>query len=651
MKKVKLTAVLFFAAWPVSALALSPMEYFNSLVAGATTTGYQDGAFDLAEFNQPSALALDASGDRLFVADSGNNRIRVIFLNDQNRVETFAGSGKALCVDGSLLEASFNQPTQLVSLPENRLAVYENGDGRLRIIDLKTKRVSTIAKAKFGMVSSMAYWPKDNSLYLSDPVDNAVYRFDLKTEVDSVVLKQNKQVMSPGALYADTQSLYLADLVSPEIYQVEPGKTPAEVKLELAGKGKQVVALTKSDGVVYALQLGDENLVRVTPNYSPVSLASPWGFTLENNRGYFPLLEFHRTELVGFVSSLEARKFYICHQEGNSVLSVKDYQFDTYATARSANSDLSDYNYPAAKPKKTFRILIYGDSRVVTAPQMFPSTVKKEFIPESNFEGLKANILSKQLEFNLNAQAALKGVDEHFEVLTEGKPGTHAPMSVYYDVPAIAKKYDVDLVILLFAASDQTGFEDYYEKKIGPEGVPEQAYDTEYLLKPWKERVPAGAPQRFLDECLKEKHVTVVSDKTLSFASFFAMIHTGDAEILNNLREMMGLPIRLLLQKLNAIKNSNGKSPRFCFCLVPTSGAQFIEDNEIFWKQVCSDNQTSMLDLTREFHVLETGFFPVYQDCCSRHFSAYGNALIAYLLTNALPEHNWIPFKAGAPSQ
>jgi len=505
-----------------------------------------------------------------------------------------------------------------------------------------------VGKGGYGLVWSMVYELKNNSLYLSAPIDGVVHQLDLKTQEDSLVLSQNVKIPNPGALYADADHLYAADLKLPEIYQVEKTeKTP--VQLSLLGKGKEVIALTKSEGVFYALQLGDESLVRITPNYAPVSLASNWGFTLENNRGYFPLLQFQRTEMAGFIASPEARKFYICQQQGNSIISVKDYQFDAFATARSVNQDLlTDYNYPAAKPKKTFRILVYGDSRIVTSPQMFQSSVKKETIPESNLEGMRFNTLSKQLEFNLNAQAALKGVDEHFEVLTEGKPGAHAPMSVYYDVPSVAKKYDVDLVLFVFAASDQVGFEDYYEKKLGPDGVPDQGVDTEYILKPWKERVPAGAPKRFLDECLKEKHATAASKTSLSFASFFVMIHTGDPEILNNLHEMMNLPIKLLIRKLNAIKNSNGNSPQFCFCLVPTPGALFIKDNQDFWKQICLDNQTPILDLTNEFHALETGFFPVYQDCCSRHFSAYGNALIAYLLSNALPDRNWIPFKPTA---
>ncbi|HTA76974.1 MAG TPA: hypothetical protein VK791_07450, partial [bacterium] len=157
MKKIKFAAILLLAFLPLPALALTPMEYFNSLVAGATTTGYEDGSFYEAEFDQPTALALDASGDRLFVADSNNNRIRVVFLNEQNRVETFAGNGKALCADGPLMEASFNHPSQLAILPDDRLAVCENGDSRVRMIDLKTKTVSTVGKGGYGLVWSMVY--------------------------------------------------------------------------------------------------------------------------------------------------------------------------------------------------------------------------------------------------------------------------------------------------------------------------------------------------------------------------------------------------------------------------------------------------------------------------------------------------------------
>src|SRR5690606_23455733 len=52
--------------------------------------GFQDGELAKAQFNEPFGLALDSKGN-LYVADSGNHRIRYIDL-EQGTVTTVAGS-------------------------------------------------------------------------------------------------------------------------------------------------------------------------------------------------------------------------------------------------------------------------------------------------------------------------------------------------------------------------------------------------------------------------------------------------------------------------------------------------------------------------------------------------------------------------------
>src|SRR5271154_1068223 len=101
MKCLKITIALLVLgpAWPVG--AVTPMEYYNSLVAGNDDAGYRDGAFDDARFNRPCGLAFDETGSRLFVADQNNNRIRVVYLDEDNRVETAAGKGAASDLDGN----------------------------------------------------------------------------------------------------------------------------------------------------------------------------------------------------------------------------------------------------------------------------------------------------------------------------------------------------------------------------------------------------------------------------------------------------------------------------------------------------------------------------------------------------------------------
>jgi hypothetical protein len=82
-----LSSVLFLAA-----ARLTAMPSVNT-VSGGPSAGYLDGDTSaLALFNTPVALALDPTGNLLFVADQGNNAIRQLDLAGNNTI-TFATNG------------------------------------------------------------------------------------------------------------------------------------------------------------------------------------------------------------------------------------------------------------------------------------------------------------------------------------------------------------------------------------------------------------------------------------------------------------------------------------------------------------------------------------------------------------------------------
>src|SRR5437879_4586924 len=81
--------------------AVRPMSADMATVAGDEGgSGFLDGSFDSALFKRPLGLAVSGDGSRLFVADSGNNRIRIIHLDRNNEVTTLAGQDKAGKLDG-----------------------------------------------------------------------------------------------------------------------------------------------------------------------------------------------------------------------------------------------------------------------------------------------------------------------------------------------------------------------------------------------------------------------------------------------------------------------------------------------------------------------------------------------------------------------
>jgi sugar lactone lactonase YvrE len=79
-------------------------------LAGSGQAGFAEGAGAAAKFNFPSGVAVDAD-ENIFVADSNNNRIRVV--TSAGVVSTLAGSGTPGSTDGTGTGAEFNFPTGL----------------------------------------------------------------------------------------------------------------------------------------------------------------------------------------------------------------------------------------------------------------------------------------------------------------------------------------------------------------------------------------------------------------------------------------------------------------------------------------------------------------------------------------------------------
>src|ERR1044072_835665 len=120
---------------------VSPDANVTTLAGGKE--GFADGAGPSAAFNTPSALALGPSGD-LFVADTGNNRIRKI--TPDGHVTTVAGDGTAGYVDGPTAKAQFNGPIGLAVSDGGDIYVADTYNDVIRMITTEGQ-VTTIAGA------------------------------------------------------------------------------------------------------------------------------------------------------------------------------------------------------------------------------------------------------------------------------------------------------------------------------------------------------------------------------------------------------------------------------------------------------------------------------------------------------------------------
>lgn len=96
-----------------------------------------------ARFHRPCGLAV--ADDCIYVADTGNHRIRVVDL-ESGKTRTLCGSGEAGHRDGAASRAQFDFPTGLaLSADETSLFVADEQNHRIRSIDLRTRVVSTVA--------------------------------------------------------------------------------------------------------------------------------------------------------------------------------------------------------------------------------------------------------------------------------------------------------------------------------------------------------------------------------------------------------------------------------------------------------------------------------------------------------------------------
>lgn len=118
-------------------------ELVVGTLAGRPVPGYLDANGRLAQFRAPTGMA--QVGGILFVADAGNHAIRQIDLAT-GEVSTLTGTGTAGHQDGSLAQATFDTPRDVLYDPtRNELLVADSGNHVIRAVLLGEGRVLTLA--------------------------------------------------------------------------------------------------------------------------------------------------------------------------------------------------------------------------------------------------------------------------------------------------------------------------------------------------------------------------------------------------------------------------------------------------------------------------------------------------------------------------
>lgn len=118
----------------------------------------------------PGKVLADAASGRLFIADSGHNRILVADL--EGRLQKAFGDGKEGFADGSAAEAEFRQPQGLgLSGDGKTLYVADTRNHAVRAVDLASGNVKTIAGTGFQLDQLPKPGAKATATALASPWD------------------------------------------------------------------------------------------------------------------------------------------------------------------------------------------------------------------------------------------------------------------------------------------------------------------------------------------------------------------------------------------------------------------------------------------------------------------------------------------------
>jgi hypothetical protein len=163
-------------------------------LAGQSSAGYFDGVGTAARFNVPWGIAAKSDGT-MYVADSGNNRIRSVTI--AGTVTTFAGGGGTGGTDGAASTATFNGPRGVCVAPNGAVYVADTGNNLVRRI--WNGSVATVAgyKGQTGTADGQGNTARfnqpidcdvapDGSVYVMDNGNFRIRRVDVAGNVTTV---------------------------------------------------------------------------------------------------------------------------------------------------------------------------------------------------------------------------------------------------------------------------------------------------------------------------------------------------------------------------------------------------------------------------------------------------------------------------------
>lgn len=185
-------------------LATEPENNTVAVLAGTSAEGLRDGAADEAWLAQPSGLAVSASGDRVWIADSETSALRSIVVDDNGfRLETHIGEGlfDFGFVDGVRSQARMQHPLGVAEAADGTVLVADTYNGAIRRFDPVTQVLST---ALTGLSEPSDVLPLDDALIVVESSAHRVDRMRLPAtaaaEGGAARVRRSATQIAPGAV-------------------------------------------------------------------------------------------------------------------------------------------------------------------------------------------------------------------------------------------------------------------------------------------------------------------------------------------------------------------------------------------------------------------------------------------------------------------
>jgi len=268
-----------------------------SIFAGSTE-GFADGTGNTAQFNYPTGVAVDSSGN-VYVADSGNHLIRKI--TPAGVVSTLVGTGTEGFADGTGTEAQFKNPSEVAVDSSGNVYVVDADNNRIRKITPADRIEDRVASTLVGSTEGFAdgtgteaqfHFPRGvavdsrGNVYVADGDNHRIRRitpagvvsiFAGSTEGFADGIGTEAQFDFPSGVAVDSSgNVYVADSGNHRIRRI----TPAGVVSTLAGTGTEGFAdgagntaqfedpydlAVDSFGNVYVVDFRNQRIRKITP--------------------------------------------------------------------------------------------------------------------------------------------------------------------------------------------------------------------------------------------------------------------------------------------------------------------------------------------------------------------------------------------------